>query len=204
MPADGPTRVVYTIGHSNQTVEHFLNLLLAHHIEVLVDVRSAPYSRYASQFNRPNLEQTINGAGMQYVYMGHELGGRPADTALYDSEGHADYERMSETTDFRTGIGRLKTGLSRGITIALMCSEEDPLDCHRRLLVGTVLRRDGIEVRHIRGDGHIDDEDSLPQTMFDRPQQAGLFEDLAQQKRATWRSTLSVLPRRRPSNSSDS
>lgn len=202
MAGNSPEQVVYSVGHSNQSIEQFLNLLQTHRIEVLVDVRSAPYSRFASQFNKPDLERAVVDAGLRYVYMGQELGGRPADESLYDVEGHADYQRISETVEFAEGIERLKIGLSRGLTIALMCSEEDPSDCHRRLLIGTVLQRDGIEVQHIRGDGHIDHEGALPQTVLERPQQIGLFDDSTQQGRAAWRSTQSVLPRRPPSSSS--
>lgn len=197
-------RSIYTIGHSNQTVEHLIELLRLHAIQVVVDVRSAPYSRFATQFNRRDLERAIHDAGLRYLYLGQELGGRPQDPSLYDRDGHADYQRISETESFRAGIERLRTGLSQNIRIALMCSEEDPTDCHRRLLIATVLTQDGVAVRHIRGDGRIDEECDLPQTVLDRPEQASLFEDTAHQGRATWRSTRSVLPRRPPSSSLDS
>lgn len=199
---NGP--VIYSIGHSNQTIQELVDLLRLHAIEVVVDVRSAPYSRFATQFNKPELERAVRDAGMQYLYLGRELGGRPDDLSLYDEDGHADYQRISETGLFRSGVDRLRIGLSQGRRIVLMCSEEDPTDCHRRLLIGIVLRQEGVEIRHIRGDGHIDDERNLPQTVLDRPQQASLFVDSTQQGRAVWRSTRSALPRRPPSISLDS
>jgi uncharacterized protein (DUF488 family) len=197
---DQPT--IFSIGHSNVSFEQFLALLRQHGIEVLADVRSAPYSRYAPHFNARELKAAIRAAGLEYVYLGRELGGRPEDEALYDAEGYARYDLISETELFRAGIERLKRGSSQ-YRVAMMCSEEDPTDCHRRLLVARVLRREGIEVLHIRGDGHLDREDDLPQTAMDQPQQPSLFGNDAQEL-SSWRSTRSVLPRSPRSSSSPS
>ena len=193
--------IIYSSGHSNQTVEQLLALLRQHAIEALVDVRSAPYSRYASQFNQRELQATIREAGLQYVYLGKELGGRPADENLYDAEGHVNYEPLSRSALFREGIERLKRGAGQ-YRVAMMCSEEDPTDCHRRLLVGRVLRDEGVEVLHIRGDGRLDREDDLPETPLDQPRQPSLFQTEKEQA-SLWRSTRSVLPRS-PRNSSSS
>jgi uncharacterized protein (DUF488 family) len=196
------SRAIYTIGHSNQPVEQLLALLRRHAIEVLTDVRSAPYSRYASQFNQRELQAALREAGVQYVFLGKELGGRPEDESLYDDEGHVDYRRVSRTTPFRDGIERVKRGAER-YRVALMCSEEDPTDCHRRLLVGRVLRDDGVELLHIRGDGRLDRDDDLPETALDQPHQPSLFGGETQQE-IPWRSTRSVLPRSPRDSSSTS
>ena len=193
--SDAPT--LYTIGHSNQTIEEFLALLAQRDIEALVDVRSAPYSRYVPHFNKRELQQAVQDAERHYVYLGNELGGRPDDPALLDDEGHARYDLIAKTDAFESGIARLKEGVAR-YRVAAMCSEEDPTDCHRRLLVGRVMRRDGYQVLHIRGDGEIMDDAHLDPTNF----QPGLF-GLEPSEQDTWRSTRSVLPRSRPSNSSD-
>jgi uncharacterized protein (DUF488 family) len=168
----------------------------------VADVRSAPYSRYAEQFNQRELRAAIVEAGLQYVFFGRELGGRPADESLYDAAGHVDYRRVSRTEPFRAGIERVRRGAAR-YRVALMCSEEDPTDCHRRLLVGRVLRQEGVEVLHIRGDGHLDREDDLPETPLDQPHQPSLFAGDAQQENP-WRSTRSVLPRSPRDSSSTS
>jgi uncharacterized protein (DUF488 family) len=189
---------LYTIGHSNQTVEDFLALLARHGIEALVDVRSAPYSRYVPHFNKRELQQAMQAAGLHYVYLGRELGGRPEDLGLYDEAGHARYDLIAETETFNEGIERLKTGLA-SYRVAIMCSEEDPTDCHRRLLVGRVMRRDGYRVLHIRGDGEIMNDVQFDPSVL----QPGLF-GLEPGAPETWRSTRSVLPRSPRSSSSDS
>ena len=70
---------IYSLGHSNRTIEHFLSLLSQHDIEVLVDVRSRPYSRYCPHFSKPALEAAVRDAGRRYLYLGDLLGGIPDD-----------------------------------------------------------------------------------------------------------------------------
>lgn len=193
---------VYTVGHSNQSMERFLDLLRQYKIEVLVDVRSAPYSRYVPHFNQRELQAAITDAGLRYVYLGVELGGRPADESLYDAEGHARYDLIAQTELFRSGIERVLRGAAQ-YCVALMCSEEDPSECHRRLLVARVLSQQGVDVQHIRGDAHLDAESDLPQTPMDLPRQPSLFGADAEEPVA-WRSIRSVLPRSPQSSSSTS
>ena len=106
----------------------------------------APESEYLSR--RP-LEGFLAHHGITYVFLGRELGGRPTDRALYTEEGWADYERIRETALFREGLERLWNGLER-YTIALLCGEEDPLDCHRGLMICPALVERGLSPRHIR------------------------------------------------------
>jgi uncharacterized protein (DUF488 family) len=190
---------IFTIGHSNQPTEAFLDLLRQHAIDVVVDVRSSPFSRFVPQFNKRELQTAVREAGFQYVYLGRELGGRPdPDSDLIDDEGHALYGLIAETDEFLSGITRLREGISR-YRVAMMCSEEDPTDCHRRLLVSRVLILDhGIDVLHIRGDGRIDTEDKLTPMPYDAPMQQSLFGSIDDDARKrAWRSIRSVLPRNR-------
>ena len=83
----GPAGILWTIGHSNHPLEAFLDLLTRHRIEVLVDVRSSPYSRYASQFNREALRQPLHDRAVQYLFLGDLLGGRVEDDRFYDDPG---------------------------------------------------------------------------------------------------------------------
>ena len=87
------------------------------------------------------------------MFLGEELGGRPTKKKLY-LDGVADYERMATDRNFQNGIDRVVEGAKR-YRIALMCSEYDPLDCHRCLLVGRALAKRGIEVRHILSKGKM-------------------------------------------------
>jgi uncharacterized protein (DUF488 family) len=144
---------VFTIGHSNHPPERFLALLAGAGIEMVADVRSAPVSRHVPHFNKGTLAQALQGAGISYMFLGRELGGRPTDPALF-TDGSADFERMAAAPAFRTGLKRLETE-ALWLRIALMCSEKEPLDCHRCLLIGRALDAHGVEVRHILADGGI-------------------------------------------------
>ena len=151
---------ILTIGHSNQSLEEFLHLLQLHRVDVLVDVRSHPFSKYTLHFNAPALKDAIAAAGMRYLYLGKELGGRPEELDYYDAEGHVLYGRVAESALFLDGLARLEKGRQQ-YRVAIMCSEENPAGCHRRLLVARVLAAQGTPVQHIRGDGRIQTEAEL-------------------------------------------
>ncbi len=145
------SQIIFTIGHSNHGLEKFLTLLKDNKIEVLVDIRSKPYSRFASHFNKAALNDSFYAYGIKYFFLGDKLGGRPNDKKFYDSEGNVLYSRIAETPEFHEGIERLIKGI-KDYRLALMCSEENPENCHRYLLVGRFLEKRGITVIHIRGD----------------------------------------------------
>ena len=143
--------LMYTVGHSNHTTEAFLELVSRHDITHVIDVRSQPYSRWAPQFNRNPLEQSLEEADIAYRFMGDVLGGRPSSPDLYSS-GSPDCQRMERDAAYQGGIDQLLE-LSETERVALMCSEGDYRQCHRhRLIAQTVLKR-GALVLHIKPDG---------------------------------------------------
>lgn len=148
---------VFTIGHSTYTVDHFVELLRKHSITAVCDVRSKPYSRVNPQFNREALKQALARAGIEYVFLGKELGARSEDPSCYRN-GQVQYELLAKTDLFKRGITRVKTGAAT-YRIALMCAEKEPLDCHRTILVARHLEADGVSVQHILGDGMIESQD---------------------------------------------
>jgi len=149
--------VVWTIGHSNMSIERFLELLCAHEIELLVDVRTAPYSRHWPQFSRDALARSAQVNDVAYLFLGRELGGKPDDPALRGPHGLPDYDAIAATPLYQEGIARL-TALARERRTAFMCSEGDPAQCHRERLVARTLRAEGWQVRHILTDGSIQQE----------------------------------------------
>ena len=151
---------IYTIGHSNHTLDAFLSLLHLHRIEVLIDTRSAPYSRFAPQFNKDALKAAVLEQGIKYGHYGRELGGRPEGDEFYDAGGHVLYGEVAQSPLFQEGLARLVGGAEKR-RVALLCSEEDPNVCHRRLLITRVLDGLGVEVAHIRGDGRLESEREL-------------------------------------------
>lgn len=144
---------VLTIGHSAHSWERFITLLRSASVTAVADVRSSPYSRHHPQFNRNDLSRELRLDGISYVFLGKELGGRPSEQQFY-CNGVADYEKMAQTTDFRKGLDRVVEGAKK-YRIALMCSERNPLDCHRCLLVGRALLQRGLRVSHILDSGEI-------------------------------------------------
>jgi uncharacterized protein (DUF488 family) len=166
---------VLTIGHSNHQIGHFLDLLKSHSVQVVADTRSQPYSEYSSHFDQNPLKKALEAEGIRYVFLGRELGGRPDGDEFYDDQGHVLYDRVSETHLFREGLSRLESGI-REYEVAMLCAEENPAACHRRLLVGRVLLDRGIQVDHIRGDGRIQTEDEVAAETDPNRDQLTLFE----------------------------
>lgn len=151
---DNAGNTIYTIGHSNHRWERFSDLLARRGIELLVDTRSRPVSKYAPFANARNLPGLLEDAGIGYYFMGDMLGGKPADPSMYDDKGKPDYRRMRALDDFQEGISRL-VGMASRQRVAILCSEEDPTKCHRRLLIGPALEERGVKSLHIRGDGSL-------------------------------------------------
>jgi uncharacterized protein (DUF488 family) len=145
---------LFTIGHSNHSIEAFISLLQRHGITALADVRSHPYSRYLAHYNQSALKAALLSAGIQYLFLGRELGARPADPSCYVG-GKADYEKIASTELFREGIQRLIKDLEKD-TISLMCAEKDPIECHRAILVCQHVREVCADINHILKTGELE------------------------------------------------
>ena len=145
-------RPVHTIGHSDLDRKKLMDRLEQYGIQLVADVRSAPYSRHAPQFNREELAGALGQRGIGYIHMGDELGGRPTEDRLYDEQGRAQYGLMALASKFQEGVRQLaQTAMER--RLALLCTERDPLKCHRTLLVAPALEQAGVPIVHIAGDG---------------------------------------------------
>ena len=147
-----PTGQVLSIGYGNASREEVLSNLSRSAAGFVIDVRSAPYSRFQPDFNRESIEAALRDIKIKYVFMGDALGGRPADDKCY-TDGKVDYSKTRTKEFFRRGIERLKAAYEQGLTICLLCSEAHPAQCHRSKLIGTALAESGIDVIHILPDG---------------------------------------------------
>ncbi len=143
---------LYSIGHSNADIRAFIDLLRRYEISALVDTRSQPYSRYNQHFNREHLKYSVEEAGIEYFYLGKELGGRPEDPALYFPNGRVDYDLVAQSSLYLAGIERL-LALALDRRVAFMCAEADYKNCHRYRLITRTLVERGIEVQHILHSG---------------------------------------------------
>jgi len=145
---------IYTIGHSNLELSRFLEILRQHRIVRLIDVRSYPYSKRVVWANASPLAAALRSAGIAYASAGDALGGRPSDPRLRSPTGRPDYDRIAASDDYQRGIERLLAVAGRE-RAAILCSEGDPMMCHRERLIGRTLRQRGCAVRHILRDGSI-------------------------------------------------
>lgn len=157
---------LYSIGHSSQTQEEFLALLMQHGINCIVDVRSVPASKYTPQFNQETLKWFLKSHDIQYLHFGDEFGARRTD--CLDEHGQVNFERAVKTPNFQQGVIRLMTGLKKGYQIALMCSEADPLECHRFSMVSRYFYDQGVDVQHIMKDGILASHASLEKEMINQ------------------------------------
>ena len=162
---------IFTIGYGGRTIAEFAALLKQYQIEILVDVRSSPYSSYYTDFDRPNLSEMLKNDDIRYVFMGDTLGGRPDDPDCYSYSPARKKDLLDpkkcETKDFyKAGVSRLQNGLSEGYRVVLMCSELEPQNCHRSYVIGKTLADDGISVVHIDKDGKRKPQAELPDMMY--------------------------------------
>lgn len=151
---------IHTIGHSNTDIAEFIGKLTLHNIDLLIDIRSAPYSQFTPQFNQETVKKACINNNIDYLFLGHYLGGKPSDASVIDNKLHIDYKELSKKDYFLHGIDQLLS-LCAKHQLCLMCAEGRPDKCHRHLLVAPALEKEGVEILHILPDGGIVSEAEL-------------------------------------------
>jgi uncharacterized protein (DUF488 family) len=155
---------LFTIGHSTHDLKVFLDLIKRHNVQAIGDVRSQPYSSRFPQYSKEALSQKLKENHIRYVFLGQELGARRSEECCY-VDGQAKYELVAKTSAFSRGIERVIHGLAK-YRLALLCSERDPLTCHRTILVCKHLRGRGFEIEHILADGTLESQEELEARML--------------------------------------
>ncbi|MFQ4144459.1 MULTISPECIES: DUF488 family protein [Chlorogloeopsis] len=155
---------LFTIGHSNHSIEEFITLLQNYKVTALADVRSHPYSRYLPHFNYAELKPTLINADIHYVFLGRELGARPNDLSYY-VDGKAVFEKIASSQQFAEGIQRILNG-AENHRIALMCAEQDPITCHRSILICQHLRQFPLDIKHILKNGDLESHSLLEERLL--------------------------------------
>lgn len=158
---------LYTIGHSHHEPDYFLRLLRKYDINYVLDVRSTPYSKFAPQFNAETINAFLSKRNINYVQMGNFFGARPKDLELYTPEGYLDFNKTRNTVDFKKAVNNVLLGMNKGNNIALMCTEKNPIECHRTILVSKAFYDLNIPVKHILSNGTLRTQDSINEELLD-------------------------------------
>ena len=159
---------IYTIGHSNYTIERLIDMLRHYNINCVVDIRGTPYSKYNVQFDKETIRYTLSKAGFIYIYMAKELAAKRINKESYNEEGYSDFEKVIKEKEFLEGIARLKNGCNKGYNIVLLGAMQEPIRCHRSILVGKALRKHGFNVKHILDDYSIASQEDIEQMLLDK------------------------------------
>ncbi|MCV6605039.1 MAG: DUF488 domain-containing protein [Porticoccaceae bacterium] len=191
---------LYSIGYATKPVDVFINQLRRYRIDAIADVRSVPYSKRFYEYHRETLKGILKAHGIHYVYLGEELGPRSKDDSHYSECGQIQFKRLMTSSLFQEGIERLQYGLTKNMSIALLCAEKDAAQCHRSLLVGYYLRRElKIDLNHISHEGELETQLQLEQRMAKVQATAGdLFSTPEQQLELAWQKQCALTAYKKP------
>ncbi|MEG0297481.1 MAG: DUF488 domain-containing protein [Clostridium sp.] len=159
---------IYTIGHSNYSLERLVEMLRFFNIDCVVDIRGTPYSKYNIQFNKEVIEESLKRAGFTYIYMAKEFAAKRENKASYNKDGYSDFEKVINEEDFKLGIDRLKLGIKKGFKIVLLGAMQDPIRCHRSVLVGRELIKHGFNMKHILDDYSLASQDDIDEMILEK------------------------------------
>jgi len=154
---------LFSIGYSGLDTGKFVKILLANDVNVVCDVRSTPYSTYKPDFSRGPFKSFLNVSEIKYAFMGEQLGARPKDRSCYVA-GQATYERIASMESFKDGLNRLRKGVEK-LNLALVCSERDPIECHRAVLVCRHLPDLRSIISHIHTDGTVETQEQFDERL---------------------------------------
>jgi uncharacterized protein (DUF488 family) len=144
--------IIYTVGHSNHPIDFFIELIQEYKVDCIIDVRSVAASKYNPQFNKEDLKKSLAKVGIKYSHFEEEFGARQKDPDLLDEDGQVDFEKVRKFWLFKNGVEKLWKGVEHGLTMSLMCSEGEPLDCHRFSMIAIQLEKEGFDIKHIMKD----------------------------------------------------
>ena len=169
---------LYTIGYAGfPSTQDFLNALKQYGVQILVDVRSSPFSAYYADYNKDVLGEFLKGNGILYFNYAKQFGARQEDNAFY-RKGRLDFNVFSHSEQFLDGVRKIDAS---NAVVAFMCAEKKPSECHRTILVAKAFSDRGQQVTHILSNGESmtqrDVDLELLETYFPNRAQASLFEE---------------------------
>lgn len=160
-------KVLLSIGHSQHKIDFFISLLREHNVNYILDVRSTPYSQFAAEYNRESIKTILESNGIAYTFMGNYFGARPSDYSLYSPNGYLDFEKVANCLNFRKAFANVMKGAGQGYRIAFMCTEKDPVECHRAILVTNAFYKAGYSIEHIMPDSTIQTQEDINERLLD-------------------------------------
>ncbi|EGT5081794.1 TPA: DUF488 domain-containing protein [Clostridioides difficile] len=159
---------IFAIGHSNYPYDKLINMIKKYDINCVVDIRETPYSKYNIQYNKEAFNESLRNSGFIYIYMGKEFGAKRNNKDVYTQEGYADFEKVAKEDIFLNGIERLKKGCQMGYRIVLLGAMQEPIRCHRSILVGKVLNKEGFDVKYIMHEGNLTYQEDIEESLLDK------------------------------------
>ena len=157
---------IFTIGYAGFEIENFIKVLKEHHINSLIDVRSSPFSKFHSDYNKPLLHKTLHERGIIYRNYNREFGARQ-ENKMYYPNGYLDFSMFTRSRMFIEGMEKIIKAIPLGYRFVLMCSEKDPITCHRTIMVGKAFSDKGVSINHILSDGHIITQSDIETRLLD-------------------------------------
>ncbi|HBG0719971.1 DUF488 domain-containing protein [Clostridioides difficile] len=159
---------IFAIGHSNYPYDKLINMIKKYDINCVVDIRETPYSKYNIQYNKEAFNESLRNSGFIYTYMGKEFGAKRTNKDVYTQEGYADFEKVAKEDIFLNGIERLKKGCQMGYRIVLLGAMQEPIRCHRSILVGKVLNKEGFDVKYIMHEENLAYQEDIEESLLDK------------------------------------
>ena len=159
---------IFAIGHSNYPYDKLIEMIKKYGIDCVVDIRETPYSKYNTQYNREVLRENLKSSGFTYVYMGHEFGAKRQTKESYNDDGYADFEKVIKEELFLKGIERITKGLQMGYKIVLLGAMQEPIRCHRSIMLGKYLNEKGFDVKYIMHEGNIVNQDYIEENLLNK------------------------------------
>ena len=158
---------VFTIGYAAFNIDDFIEILKSHKISHLIDVRSNPVSEYYQDYNSFNLEPELKQHNIIYENLALEFGARQENKEFFSEGGFVDFEKFTQSDQFKKGLAKIKKGLELGYNFVLMCAEKDPINCHRSIMIGYAMQKNGIEVLHIMHDGQLQPQGEIDKILLE-------------------------------------
>ncbi len=158
---------ITTIGYSGFSSEEFLKTLKENNIDVLIDVRSSPYSEFFRQYNKEPLSVFLKQNGIFYRNYAREFGARQDNPEYRTPTGYLDFSKFSKSAPFLEGVDKICKSMQQGYRVAFMCSEKNPINCHRAILVSRTFHELGYHVKHLLPEGSYITQTDLEQELLD-------------------------------------